>query len=70
MGSYDGDAPLLSEDSGADISRQTRTPHQILIDSVQQHPERTALDSYHQPKNLYPSLNSCAPEINEKDYLR
>lgn len=68
MGSYP-DAFSLAEDYGADLPEPTQTLYEILLQSVRQHPSRTALVSCHQPWDLLPSL--ChTQDIDKKDCLR
>ncbi|KAL8846667.1 MAG: hypothetical protein Q9221_008253 [Calogaya cf. arnoldii] len=70
MGSWDVDTPLLSEDHGPDISNPVDTLHHILLKSVREHSERTALVSYHQPQDLIPSLPNSTQDKNQNSYLR
>ncbi|KAL8919493.1 MAG: hypothetical protein Q9208_006778 [Pyrenodesmia sp. 3 TL-2023] len=70
MGSLDVATPLLSEDRGPDISNPVDTLYQILLKSVREHPERTALVSCHQPQDLIPSLLDSAQDKNKESYLR
>ncbi|KAI4113619.1 MAG: hypothetical protein LQ345_005438 [Seirophora villosa] len=70
MDSYGLKAPLLSEDIGPDISKPTHTLRQILIESARRYPERTALVSCHQQRNLFPSFLGSNQDKDEKNYLR
>lgn len=69
MGSYTPNEPSLAEDNGLDIPEPTGNLHQILSQSVRQHPGRTALVSCHQQSNLLPSLGHTH-DTSEKGYLR
>ena len=69
MGSIQPDTPSLSEDIGLVIPEPTQTLHQILKQSACQHPERTALVSFHQPASLLSSLAFVGITKNE-GYLR
>ncbi|KAL8718993.1 MAG: hypothetical protein Q9225_003931, partial [Loekoesia sp. 1 TL-2023] len=69
MGSQDAGISLFAEDHGLDIPKPTQTLHEILLQSVRQHPERTALVSCHQPWNLLPSLGDTQ-DAEKRGYLR
>ncbi|KAL8833927.1 MAG: hypothetical protein Q9176_007749 [Flavoplaca citrina] len=72
MGSLDIESPLFSEDIGSDIAFSSRTLYQILLESGQKYPERTALVSCHQPRHSVPSLLDASQdqEKDEQSYLR
>jgi len=69
MGSYNPDETSIAEDNGLDIPVPTQTLHQILSQSVRQHPGRIALVSCHQPWDLLPSLGHTQ-DTSAKGYLR
>ncbi|KAL8691266.1 MAG: hypothetical protein Q9218_003468 [Villophora microphyllina] len=60
----------MSEDKGPDISKPAQTLREILVESVRKHPERTALVSCHQPRDLFSSLLGPYHDKDDTSYLR
>ncbi|KAI4145700.1 MAG: hypothetical protein L6R39_003719 [Caloplaca ligustica] len=70
MGSYTPEVLSLAEDQGLNIPEPAQTLHQILTQSVRQHPGRTALVSCHQPWNLLGASTGNTQGTDKKGYLR